>query len=640
MEDITVILTNFVNTFNEYISAYYQRCYSYIKDLFADKKIDIAFKIAYEPDDKREATVDKMIKTIKLALSTIGVSRKRLAQEEPFLRTIPEKKGEEYVDYNSYFEKHLRYYVDRILFEIIWEYLTQVDTQKIDNLDLFDLLPRNFLNQLETFRAQFLSSSGIKNKIANEIENLEDYLNPTHLTMKVTTEGIEQKTIEETEEFQTAEGGEESQEMILQQLDEIKKTNLDALKMSIKKSVVESVKGSIKPQAEPEVTEQPSEQIASREVSFEQISEKVPVAPQEVTTKAPEPKLPPIPEEPKSESIAPEIPEPPKEPPIEEKPDVTAPPEPVMPPSPSPPVVPLVKPAEISTPRSFLDYFANMPVAPTSEIANISINQMNLINSGITNLVLFDLESLFYYIKIFKMLNLDLPFENEKIFQILKKHIKDQLFTSSISDKPDPVSMFFGLSILSELSVLNSTDLVDLLDTEMFLESELNHFLVKKMHLNFYTLLCLRIMEKSGAIIADKSGLLSHVLSVNIKELENYNPTLDIFEHLSLIKLLDNTTNLGHFKALYKKEIKNLMTPNGSINNTITDSARTILILKLLKINDFPMTQPILKYIDSATEFFTNEHNYELLAWNKDNLGFKIELRMLFWALFVHLQNA
>ena len=68
MDEIANIIANFCQTLKQEIFEYYDRCHSYIKDLFADKKIDLTFKVSYEPPKKLQATLDTMVKSIKLAL--------------------------------------------------------------------------------------------------------------------------------------------------------------------------------------------------------------------------------------------------------------------------------------------------------------------------------------------------------------------------------------------------------------------------------------------------------------------------------------------------------------------------------------------------------------------------------------------
>ena len=121
----------------------------------------------------------------------------------------------------------------------------------------------------------------------------------------------------------------------------------------------------------------------------------------------------------------------------------------------------------------------------------------------------------------------------------------------------------------------------------------------------------------------------------NLESNKKYNPILDIFEHLCSMKLLDKNANLSHFKSLYMNEIKKLISPNGFIKDTITDSARALLIMDLLGLKkvEFATCQHLLNYIIRNTRYFNSEDLKRKFNWKDDELAYTIELRMLFWAL-------
>ena len=70
------------------------------------------------------------------------------------------------------------------------------------------------------------------------------------------------------------------------------------------------------------------------------------------------------------------------------------------------------------------------------------------------------------------------------------------------------MSVFYGLSILYELNMLNNGEVIDLLDVEMLLENELTNIVPEKIILHFFTILCLKLLEKNGGIITDKNYLI------------------------------------------------------------------------------------------------------------------------------------
>jgi len=164
-------------------------------------------------------------------------------------------------------------------------------------------------------------------------------------------------------------------------------------------------------------------------------------------------------------------------------------------------------------------------------------------------------------------------------------------------------------------------------------------FLPQRMHLNFYNLLSFNILKRSGAIITDKNQLLNPILGLDLTSIEEYDPVLDIYEQLMCIKLLDAEANISHFKAIYSQNLKTLMGQDGSIKQTITDSARALLIIDLLdlKKQEFSVSQKILRYVVTGTKFFNLDFNKDF-NWQAESLGYKVELRMLFWALLASSQ--
>ena len=63
MSDSVNVLSAICSTLKDDILDYYSRYYSYIKDLLADKSVDLKFKTSYESDKSIKQTVDTMIKT-------------------------------------------------------------------------------------------------------------------------------------------------------------------------------------------------------------------------------------------------------------------------------------------------------------------------------------------------------------------------------------------------------------------------------------------------------------------------------------------------------------------------------------------------------------------------------------------------
>ena len=122
--------------------------------------------------------------------------------------------------------------------------------------------------------------------------------------------------------------------------------------------------------------------------------------------------------------------------------------------------------------------------------------------------------------------------------------------------------------------------------------------------------------------------------------MKNLNPTLDLYNQLSLLSILDKNVKLSGFNTPYLDELKKRLTSKGSIGDLITDSARTLLILDLLDLKDQEsvLCSRLLHYIMNATDFFTLDNLERDFNWRIDKIAYKVELRMLFWALLACAQ--
>jgi hypothetical protein len=235
------------------------------------------------------------------------------------------------------------------------------------------------------------------------------------------------------------------------------------------------------------------------------------------------------------------------------------------------------------------------------------------------------------------MLGEELELEPGYVKNVINNFISGKVFSTGRYHKPNPISIYHGLSILLELDLLNAFEVVDLLDIEMFLENELNNFIPEKVALNFFTILSLKMLEKSGGIITTKSHLIEPLANLDLFNLEGFKSYADMFFYLSLLRLLDNNIDLNNLQAPYVAELEKQILPNGSVNDNITDTARTLLTLVLLNSteNKISMTSELLKFLNQNLNFFIENQDFGDFNWDNNKIAFKIELRMLFWILLV-----
>jgi hypothetical protein len=539
MKEITEILSVFFNIFRNDILEYYQKTYSYLRDLIAYKKIDLNKKIETNNDNQIKNTLNSMLKAMKTGLNTIGIPIERLNENQKHYLETLDKERVGITDYNSYFGKYLEDYVNILLLEILIEYLINIDEKKLENANLFDLLPPYFISKLNEFKRSHFS-----NKDIIEMFKLHDYkkfINFKNLTVIKPTDI--------------------SGDNILDQLREIKEGFIETLKTPKKEILKQSING---------IKEE------------ENLGE---IIPQVGTNKV--------------------IPQ------IEQDLNI------------------------VLNTNTFIDYYGkSVPIHP-SIINKFNIDKLNLINLKVVNLDFFDLESLFHYVSILKMLNLEVPFNQMEILEIMKYFINNWVFCASNENVPDSINNFYGLAIFSELDLINKANIIDLQEIENFIISELKTFIPEKLELNLYSFLCMKLIIKMKKKLTKRKLNIEPISDYKLLEIVNFKPTLDIFNHLSSLKLLGKEDIINNLKITYAHEIKKLININGAIDDLITESARALLIFELLNLKEIESTlcNKLVNFILTKASFFTAKNLDSKFNWRSDKLGFKIELQMLYWAL-------
>jgi hypothetical protein len=520
MDDLKTLILQLVEVLEEDIKKFYEIYESYLADLILSKNIQLSSVI--DPNAQKE-TMDIILSIITVcnsALNTIGVSKEKLTPNRELFQVEYEQKKGAFNTYQSFLQLGLKDYINKHLFIVILNYIIEKNNKVIENLDLFDLLPREFRNNLAKFRNDRDISTNIIEEKNIIIRDLLKYFDPSNFTLKSKDFDLEvsQEPI--------------SEENILRQLQEARQENIEVISKSA-----------------------------------DQLSGDLPVN---------QGKMP-----------------------------------------------------------SFLNYFMKFPLLDKSIIDKIIINIKGLkkfINSSPDFL---DLENLFYTVSIFKMIGEDSQLESGYIKNIVSEFINGNIFSTGRYHKPNPITIYHGLSVFSELGLLNSSDQIDLLDIEMFLENELNPLFPEKLILNFFTILSLRMIKKSGGIITDKKHLIEPLANLDLFNLENFKPSTDMFFYLASLKLLDERFNFDNLREPYLNELRRQMLPNGSVNDNNTDTSRALLTLALLDStgNETDIIPGLLKFFSRNIEFFSENQDFDNFNWTQSKIAFKIELRMLFWML-------
>lgn len=550
MEERVIFLTKFIQLLRNEVLDYYDKTHLYLMDLVSYKNIDLRKDPTKESEEGLGNTLLKMLKAIKTGLNTIGVPINKLSKiQNNYLKEVSKKRTELH-DYDSYLKLYFKEYINKILFEILIEYLLDLDVQKIETIKLFKLAPQSFIDKLHKFKTTYIDS---KTKTFITFPGIEENLNFSDLSIIIKTFNVNPKktfnsTMKKEKEIDKREEKISEEPNILAQLQEAKEEFIETLRTPKKELL------------------KPSLEQLENITTFKSV-------PRDLT--------------PKSQKV------------------------------------------------NFLDNFGNLPHVHLEILNKFKINIGNLLNSRIVNPDFLDLENLFYYLSILKLANIKFPFTSIELLNFLRNYITEMIFSFSRNTIPDSINIFYGLSIVTELNVIYRTNIINLNATEEFLKMELKEFMPEKLKMNYYTLLCLKLLAKSEIISSRKDDILNQVLNLDILNMKGFNPTLDIYNQLAIIKVLDKDVKLTGFIVPYMNALKKLLTSKGSIGDSITESAKTLLILVIfdLKEQESVLCSRLLNYIIKFTGFFNLENLNKDFNWRIDKLAYKIELRMLFWAL-------
>ena len=525
MDEIVNVVNEIINYLNDDVYKLYKIYETYIRDLIISKKVLISTILDNETEEKVNTTINQVISATNSAFITIGVSKDKITPNQDLFKNSFLDKRSIFTNYLSFLEHGLKDYINKHLFVIILEYIIEPEEKILENLDLFDLLPRGFLNKLNILRKKFVISVENKKSFRLFYSKIETYFNPSNLSFKIVNFDL-QVSKEDI-----------SEEDLLKRLQDARVDNLEVLQQPIDR----------------EQGEDSLHQIESQSLLY-----------------------------------------------------------------------------------SFLDF----PSLSQSIIKKIKIDVKQVINLVKSSPELLDLENIFYSINILKMLGVRNQFETGYIKNVMNNFVNGGVFSTGRYHIPNPINIYYGLSILKELNLLNNNEMINLLDIEMFLESELTYFVPEKIILHFFTILCFKMLEKNGGIITDKKYLIDPLTKLDVFNLEGFKPAVDMFFFVGLIKLLDKNIDFSNFKAPYMSELKNMISTDGSLNGSITETAKGLLTLLLLGLNnkEVDIIPELLVFLNQNLNMFKNESSFNDFNWKNNKIAFKIELRMTFWLLLAYSQ--
>ncbi|MBY9006250.1 MAG: hypothetical protein KGD63_05790 [Candidatus Lokiarchaeota archaeon] len=288
----------------------------------------------------------------------------------------------------------------------------------------------------------------------------------------------------------------------------------------------------------------------------------------------------------------------------------------------------------------FFDNIGNIPILDINVGNLLNIDKSNLLVSIINHMDDVSLETIYFYISIFKMITGDLPANISLILSIVENHSNKSLFISRYNQNPDIINNFYGLAIISETIKMNM-NIIDLTRLKELLLDELKVINHNKILSNYYLFNCINLLKKFNFNIEMNNDiLLRKINETQINDTEKEEFISNLFIILSISKLIDKNYSAKNIdnKSLKKFEdiIKNLYKNDFSL----TQYSKILLIIDLLGFQQ-KYSKEIkiwLNKLINHTKFFMSEIENEEFSWKNDITAFSIEVKMLYWILITCLQ--
>ena len=232
MEERVIFLTKFIQLLRNEVLDYYDKTHLYLMDLVSYKNIDLRKDPTKESEEGLENTLLNMLKAIKTGLNTIGVPINKLSKiQNNYLKEVSKKRTELH-DYDSYLKLYFKEYINKILFEILIEYLLDLDVQKIETIKLFKLAPQSFIDKLHKFKTTYIDS---KTKTFITFPGIEENLNFSDLSIIIKKFNVNPKktfnsTMKKEKEIDKRKEKISEEPNILAQLQEAKEEFIETLR--------------------------------------------------------------------------------------------------------------------------------------------------------------------------------------------------------------------------------------------------------------------------------------------------------------------------------------------------------------------------------------------------------------------------
>ncbi|MBD3194271.1 MAG: hypothetical protein GF317_04395 [Candidatus Lokiarchaeota archaeon] len=218
-KEVLRIVSLFFSEYRQEIFDFYDNFFNYLKDLLSYKKLHLDDLIDINSEKSSIENLYLMKKVIKIGLNTIGIDTNELI--DGFMnhgnRELQFDSDKESI--KNILEKYFDNFIKKLLLNILFEYICNQNNSKINNLNQFDLLPRNFIEKMDNFKAKFQIDN---ERTFFEIKSIIDkFVNSSSLEIKQKSENFIHDPLVE------------SNQSIISELRDAIEQNLSALKSDI-----------------------------------------------------------------------------------------------------------------------------------------------------------------------------------------------------------------------------------------------------------------------------------------------------------------------------------------------------------------------------------------------------------------------
>jgi hypothetical protein len=286
-------------------------------------------------------------------------------------------------------------------------------------------------------------------------------------------------------------------------------------------------------------------------------------------------------------------------------------------------------------PTHLWDFFGKFPALHSDIIDELRLNMVGI--GAFRESIFNSLNTLHNWIVCLRVLNLEIPVTGEEVFRRTAIFRKTHGFGIEGDYMPDPQNTFYGLAIYAEMGLMNR---IDLYAIQKYLIAETQRFDENFVLINDYTMMALRLLEKQGIVMGDLSSLVSRVSNWNaFKATEQYDIATDFIHCINLLRTINPMGDYSHYNEKYLNAIKTLLMENGSIQNRITDTAKSLLVLTELGLKNTAEAKFMIRFLQYETRMFADVVAQEPLGWMNEGIGYELELKLAYWTLLALTVN-